>query len=313
MRLSPVRSRASPGAAGGRFPDFFVVGHPKCGTTALYDMLSQHPLIYMSPVKEPRFFVSDDELRLPALRRTTLADYLRLFTAAGAEQRTGEASPQYLASHSAPGAIAAANPSARIIAILRDPASFIRSMHNHWVRRGIERPENLGVALAAGSSDPLWRYYEQRVRFVDQLERYRAVFPPDQVLVLIYDDYRSSNVDTVRRVFRFLHVDEEYEVAPRDLNAGAGVRSRVAAVVWHRLMLGQGRASASLGRAARAAVPHRGRDAVRAFYRRANLTAPPPIDDALMARLRMQFAPEVRKISDYLGRDLTGLWGYPDG
>jgi len=312
MAVSPEEA-GTPGTAPARYPDFFVVGHPKCGTTALYDMLSQHPQLFMSPVKEPRFFVSDDELRFPALRQRTREKYLQLFAGAAPGQRTGEASPQYLASQFAAGAIAAANPSARIVAILREPASFIRSLHHHYVRRGIDRADDLGVAFAAGPSHPLWRHYEQRVHYVEQLERYRAVFPPDQVLVLIYDDYRSSNVDTVRRVFRFLHVDEEYEVAPRDLNAGAGVRSRVAAVVWQRLMLGQGRASASLGRAARAAVPHRGRDAVRAFYRRANLTAPPPIDDALMARLRMQFAPEVRKISEYLGRDLTGLWGYPDG
>lgn len=313
MRLSPREARTPQGAAVARFPDFFVVGHPKCGTTALYDMLRQHPQIFMSPVKEPRFFVSDDELRFPALRQTTQADYLRLFAAAGVGQRTGEASPQYLASRSAPGAIATANPSARIIAILREPASFIRSLHNHYVRRGIDRPEDLGVALAGGSSHPLWRHYEQRVRFVDQLERYRAVFPPDQLLVLIYDDYRSSNVDTMRRVFHFLQVDQAYEVAPHDLNPAFGVRSHTAALVWQRLMLGQGRVSAALGRAARAAVPHGARDAVRATYRRANLTQPPAVDEALMARLRLHFAPEVRKASDYLGRDLVALWGYPDG
>lgn len=303
----------APATAPPRFPDFFVVGHPKCGTTALYDMLRQHPQIYTSPVKEPRFFVSDGELRYPALRRGTQEAYLELFAGAAPGQRTGEASPQYLASEVAAGAIAAANPSARIIAILREPATFVRSMHQHYVRRGIDRAGDLAVAVAAGSSHPLWRYYEPRVHYVDQLERYRAVFPREQVLVLIYDDYRSSNVDTMRLVFRFLQVDEDVEVVPRRLNAAAGVRSRSAAFLWQRLMLGQGRVSASLGRAARAAVPHRARDAVRATYRRANLTPPPVIDEALMARLREQFAPEVRKVSDYLGRDLAQLWGYPDG
>ena len=312
MAVSPGTARA-PGTAPARFPDFFVVGHPKCGTTALYDMLSQHPQIFMSPVKEPRYFVADDELRFPALRQRTQEKYLQLFAGAAPGQRTGEASPQYLASHFAAGAIATANPSARIIAILREPASFIRSLHHHYVRRGIDRAGDLGEAFAAGSSDPLWQYYEQRVHYVDQLERYRAAFPPSHVLVLIYDDYRSSNIDTMRRVFRFLRVDEEHEVAPRDLNMAFGVRSRIAALLWQRMMLGQGRASAALGRVARAAIPHRARDDVRALYRRANLTSPPVTDEALMARLRVQFAPEVAKASEYLGRDLRGLWGYPDG
>ena len=32
---------------GSRVPDFFIVGHAKCGTTALYEMLRAHPQIYM--------------------------------------------------------------------------------------------------------------------------------------------------------------------------------------------------------------------------------------------------------------------------
>src|SRR5579872_578348 len=51
-------------ALAGRLPDFFVIGHPKCGTTALYAMLKRHPQIYMSDVKEPQFFAGD--LRLPS-------------------------------------------------------------------------------------------------------------------------------------------------------------------------------------------------------------------------------------------------------
>ena len=174
-------------------------------------------------------------------------------------------------------------------------------------------PGDLEAAFAAGSSHPLWRHYEERVRFVDQLERYRAVFPADRVLVLIYDDYRRSNLDTMRRVFRFLQVDETFEVTPHDFKRAAGVRSRGAAMVWQRLMSGQDRVSAALGRTARAALPQRARDAVRATYRRTNLTQAPAVDEALMARLRLHFAPEVRNVSAYLGRDLVALWGYPDG
>jgi Sulfotransferase domain len=295
-----------------RFPDFFVVGHPKCGTTALYDMLCQHPQIYMSPIKEPRFFVADDELRFPLMRQTTEEKYLSLFDGAEPGQITGEASPQYLGSVSAARAIAGANSGARIIAILRDPVSFIRSLHYHYVRRGIDRPGDLGSAFAAGAQHPLWRYYRDRVRYVDQLERYHAVFPNDQILVLVYDDYRWSNLETIRRVFRFLDIDDELDVAPRELNAAAGVRSHVAAAAWQRLMMGQDRLSAALGRAARSTIPHRARDAVRGLYRRANLIPPAPVDEELMAQLRLQLAAEVRRTSDYLGRDLARLWGYPD-
>ena len=56
----------------GRVPDFFIVGHPKCGTTALYEMLRRHPQIYMPDLKEPRFFAPDLRARfLAGARRGT--------------------------------------------------------------------------------------------------------------------------------------------------------------------------------------------------------------------------------------------------
>ena len=40
-------------------PDFLVAGVPKAGTTALHAALSRHPDLYMSPIKEPKFFLTD--------------------------------------------------------------------------------------------------------------------------------------------------------------------------------------------------------------------------------------------------------------
>src|SRR6478752_4985741 len=44
-----------------RFPDFYIVGHSKCGTTALYEMLRRHPQIFMPDVKEPMFFARNPD------------------------------------------------------------------------------------------------------------------------------------------------------------------------------------------------------------------------------------------------------------
>src|SRR5271155_2782026 len=90
----------------GRMPDFFIVGHPKCGTTALYEMLRRHPQIYMPDVKEPWFFANELHTRTPPRPQgtpTTLEEYLVLFDGAQPEQRLGEASPHYLWSHTAAG------------------------------------------------------------------------------------------------------------------------------------------------------------------------------------------------------------------
>src|SRR5665647_1293243 len=83
-------------------PDFFIVGHQKCGTTALYLMLSAHPQIFMPDVKEPWFFAREPEClergRSSRSRPDTLEVYLSLFADAAPGQVVGEASPQYIRS-----------------------------------------------------------------------------------------------------------------------------------------------------------------------------------------------------------------------
>jgi len=54
--------------------------------------------------------------------------------------------------------------------------------------------------------------YSEHVRYVEQLRRYRGLFPQEQVLVLIYDDFQRDNQTTLRTVLRFLEVDDEYPI-----------------------------------------------------------------------------------------------------
>src|SRR6476469_4658818 len=99
-----------------RIPDFFIVGHGKSGTTALYEMLVRHPQIYMPAGKEPWFFASELHERTPPRPEgtpRTLAEYEALFSAARPDQRVGEASAQYLWSRTAAAAIADVQPEAR--------------------------------------------------------------------------------------------------------------------------------------------------------------------------------------------------------
>src|SRR5437763_8757122 len=84
-----------------KVPDFFIVGHHKSGTTALYQMLRSHPQIFMPDMKEPRYFAGDLRVLLapePGAVPETLEEYLALFAAAAPTQRIGEASPSYLRS-----------------------------------------------------------------------------------------------------------------------------------------------------------------------------------------------------------------------
>jgi hypothetical protein len=313
-------------SCGLRVPDFFIVGHPKCGTTALYATLKRHPQIYMPVLKEPRYFAS--ELREPAPPRPTgdpetIVEYLALFEGAAAQQRVGEASPQYLWSRAAAGNIARVQPAARIVAILREPASFLRSLHLQFVQSYIETENDLRKALSLepdrrrGRHVPRHSYwpqallYSDHVRYVEQLRRYRAVFAPEQVLVLIYDDFRRENEATVRRVLRFLDVDDTAPVFVPEANPTVGVRGRRLHELVHGVSVGQDPLSRAVKASVRVLTPARmSRASALVIRDRIFFTQPRPPDEHFMLELRRRFKGEVVALSEYLDRDLVALWGY---
>jgi hypothetical protein len=311
----------------GRAPDFYIVGHAKCGTTALYEMLSQHPAIFMPELKEPLYFATD--LRLRFQRRaagslpTELEDYLALFEPAGTDQLIGEASSSYLWSREAAGGIAALRPDAKIIAILREPASFLRSLHLQLLQNHIETEKDMrraieleserreGRQIPKRSVRPQALLYSERVRYVDQLRRYHAQFRPEQVLVLIYDDFRNDNEGTVRQVLRFLELDENVSVKAREANPTVRMRSQLLDDAVHAVSVGAGPASRSVKAFVKALTPAPlRRRALRAAQQRLVLAPPRSEDEQLSAELRRRYRHEVVALSEYLDRDLVGLWGY---
>jgi len=310
-----------------RVPDFFIVGHHKCGTTALYEMLRGHEQIYMPELKEPRFFASDLRYRTPS--RTgrvpeTLDEYLSLFEGARPDQRAGEASPLYLWSHTAAGLIAEVQPAARIIAILREPASFLRSLHIHWVLHHIEPERDLRKAISLEDDrrqgrhvprDSYWPQalmYSDQVRYVEQLRRYHDVFGAEQVLVLIYDDFRRDNEATVRRVLRFLEVDEPSQIEVIEANPTTrSIRARRLDAMARALYAGRGPVSATAKAGVKALLPRRvRRDAFQRVRRRVAWGKVQAPDEQVMIELRGRFKGEVVALSEYLDRDLVSLWGY---
>jgi hypothetical protein len=310
-----------------RVPDFFIVGHKKSGTTALHAMLSQHPEIFMPSLKEPHFFATDRVARFKNPRGAqlpgTLDEYLGLFEPARADQRAGEASASYLWSRTAAAGIAELRPDARIVAILREPASFLRSQYLQFRRIHFEDRRDMRAAIEADDDRragrkipkrcpyPAMLIYSDHVRYTEQLRRYHDRLPRDQVLVLIYEEFRADNVGTVRRVLRFLGVDEDYPIEPLLANpTDRTMRSQSLDETLRSVSLGANapaRAARSLLRVAPRGLR---RGAMRAARERLVYSEPPPPDESLMLELRRRFKPEVEAASEYLGRDLVGLWGY---
>ena len=324
---SPPERLPQPQAAvgPGRVPDFFIVGQAKCGTTALHAILGQHPGIFMSDVKEPQFFATDAR---PSVSRPsrwvpqTLEDYKALYSGARPEQLVGDASTRYIWSRTAPGLIAQARPEARIIMILREPAGFIRSQHLQMVANRVEDQASLRRALELEDArrrgeqlpeyvrhQPMMVMYRERAAFLQQVQRYHAAFPREQVLVLIYEEFRRDNLATVRQILEFLELPTDVELKAVEANPTFGRRvdldKRLLDVAF-----GRGAASAAAKRVIKALVP---RGARRATFRRVEkLTIAPAAasDEELMLELRRSFRDDVGELGAYLGRDLVSLWGY---
>jgi hypothetical protein len=312
----------------GSLPDFFIAGQPKSGTTALYEMLRAHPQIFMAASKEPWYFATELLERTPPRpggTPTTLEQYAALFTDARPGQRVGEASALYLWSHTAAARIAEACPDARIVAILREPAGLLRSLHLQFVQTHIEVESDFAKALALeparreGREIPTHTYwpkallYSDHVRYVEQLSRYAAVFPRERMHIAIYDDFRADNEGTVRSVLRFLDVDDTVPVRVAEANPTVSPRSQRLNEAVHAVSVGTGPASLKLKGAVKAVLPRRvRRGALEAMQRHVVFREPPQLDEAVTAQVRERYRGEVQALSEYLGRDLLTLWGYGD-
>lgn len=320
---------AQPAAtAAGRPPDFLIVGHQKCGTTALYRMLQQHPQIYMPAEKEPRYFI--EELR-PVTRNgrkptrpVTDEDYLALFAGAGPDQLAGEASPQYLRYEEVPPKIAAMQPAAKIIVLLREPASFLRSFHGQMLHNRIESEKRFqrameleparrrGESLPRGCRRKAWLLYSDHVRYRQQLEWMHGSFPREQVLVLAYEDYRRDNEGVVRQVLRFLGLDDAVAIHQTETDPLKDVRlQRLHHLTATMQEARRNSAAVSPGvRALNTLVPGPVRDVLGPYWRRVVYQPRRQPDAAFIRELQVRFKPQVEAVSEYLDRDFVGLWGY---
>ena len=114
-----------------RKPSFFIIGAPKCGTSALAKYLSNHRSIFFSNLKEPNYFATDFNPKMRPIKN--INDYLSLFDRARSNQLCGEGSIWYLYSKDAIENIYKFNPNAKIIIMVRNPAEMIYSLHNQKI------------------------------------------------------------------------------------------------------------------------------------------------------------------------------------
>jgi Sulfotransferase family len=198
-----------------KFPNLFVIGAMKSGTTTLHTALGSHPEILMSSYKEPQYFTGTYyRHRLEFDDRPPDPDgrwYFDMFKSAHDDpgiKYAGESSADYTQRpvfEGCAGRIAAFNPAARIIYIVRDPVE--RCVAHYWHNVQIEyetRPP----------SEALWED-PRFIAFSDyamQLQPYLEVFPREQIHVLTLESFRDDQAGALRAIFEWLGVDADYRV-----------------------------------------------------------------------------------------------------
>jgi len=200
-----------------KWPNFFIVGAAKAGTTSLYSHLSQTRGVFMSPVKEPRYFNSN----LPESqggRNTTLRirdkkKYLKLFQDVENEKAIGEASHTYLTDPESPKLIHENVPDSHIVIILRDPIE--RAFSQYLMRKSNGQEKRTFHKLIDETINKRKQGIKEfdicldRGLYYEQVKRYIDTFGKNKVKVLIFEEFIKEPRKTVNEVLEFLNVDSE--------------------------------------------------------------------------------------------------------
>ncbi|MDR4503336.1 MAG: sulfotransferase [Candidatus Scalindua sp.] len=296
-------------------PNFFIVGAPKSGTTSLHNYLSEHPDVFMSKTKEPCFLAPD--FSCPTYPQTE-EEYLLCFRGYSGEIRIGESTTSYLYSKKAARAIHNYAPSAKIIAMLRNPVDLVVSLHAQYLKMGIESITRLQDALVAETGRSQGKCIPKRFRFpneyllyrevgkyAEQLSRYLSEFGGENVHVIIFDDFERDPASEFAKVCHFLDISTEFKPDMKIHNPAQTPRS-VVLLCLHELMTP---ILVMIGQQLRPIIPVRLLKLLWRVYRtlwevnmKMGRTAAPT--ETLMA-LATYYEQEIKDIETLLRRDLS--------
>jgi hypothetical protein len=243
-----------------KLPQFVIAGAPKAGTTALHGALATHPGLYLSPVKEPKYYLTDggppprSGQRGPGDAHSARewmwrrADYLALFAGAPAGTVRGESTPFYLYDRAAHRRLTADVPDVKVIVVVRDPVDRAHSNWAHLRADGLEPESDFLAAVSAEQRRidagwaPFWHYRGLGTYGAQLRDLYRHV-PREHVFLLRYRQLVDTPTETLDRVSAFLGVPTgiAHTVAPEN------VKPFVADTARYRLLARAVRAGAALG------------------------------------------------------------------
>lgn len=289
--------------------NFFIVGAAKAGTTSLSKYLNQHPDIFMSPIKEPKYFSVPDN-RYPhtgpgaahADSRVikNKGDYDLLFNGAENYRVRGEASVDYLYYPGVAKRIKQYNPDAKIVIILRNPVERAYSAYMHYIRDGHESL-SFEDALAAEVDRKLenreffWLYKELGY-YYEQVKRYLNCFDETQIHIELFDDFQVDSLEVTKNIYNFLNVSTRFIPDIEERLNVSGLPSNQ----WLHFILNKPN---SLKMIIKPLLPHALRRAILKSVNSKNITKQ-TIDPKTAIQLREIYRDDILKLQALIGRNL---------
>lgn len=200
------------------WPDFLIIGAQKAGTSALHELLAQHPCVMHRP-SEVHFFDAHYELgtrwyraQFPRKRKKGMI--------------VGDKTPYYLYHPLVPKRAHALLPYAKLIVLLRNPVD--RAYSQYWMNRR-KNQEDLSFSeavnaeaerlngveekiLSTGISEPFsshrFHSYLARGRYLEQIERWLSYYSPKQMKILFYENLRDDPKSVMKEILPFLGLPE---------------------------------------------------------------------------------------------------------
>ena len=295
-------------------PNFFIVGAPKCGTTALAEYLRTHPRAFLTQPKEPHYFSTDFPYYY-APGNESLDHYLALYNdARDSDLAVGEGSVWYLYSERAAHEILSFEPAARFVVMVRNPLEMAPSLHSQMLYMRDEAEESFARAWAlqgerqAGRAVPPtcrvpeFLHYGEAAKLGAQIQRLLATAPREQVKVIVFDDFRADTGAVYAETLAFLGLPDDGRREFETVNANKEHRTRLLARLTQRppkVLVSAAKGIKRLTGIKRLGILDRLRQSNRRAATREGL------DPHLKEEMKTYFADDVALLGSLIGRDLS--------
>lgn len=279
------------------WPNFFVIGPHKTGSTSLWMHLKRHPEVFLPIFKHANTF--QPERADPGDPRPCRA----LYAGANGYKAIGEVRPDYFPDPAVPARIRQVHPDARIIIVLRDP---VERAYSHYLTTRYTNPGGLTAEPAKSFREVLLRYqdrssklrwrseeYIEHSLYYAPVKRYLEMFGAEQVLLLLFDDLKKNPSEFLARIARHIGVDPGVFAKLDVSEDGNPFRTpRMAAIRW-----GQEIGLSGL-------LPHSLKVAMRPFF--FNMKKP-QLDIESRRQLQELYDPDITSLEEFLGRKIPEL------